>query len=91
MGGILGLYVGFSLLTIFEFFDLAFELIVVGVGGLLRRGIGPIPGGAKKEALAMDRQAETPSPAYYSGRSSGEDGMSTEAYRPAKKMTEVVC
>jgi len=44
LGGVLGLYVGFSLMTIFEFFELFGTLLWICVARLVHR---PSPGGAR--------------------------------------------
>jgi hypothetical protein len=96
-GGILGLYVGFSLMTVFEFVDLGFELLVAAVASITKRvngdGSGPAghrafavgrTGEQKNNTLSMDLEdAGTPPPDYYHSDSLESIGK--------KKMTEVVC
>lgn len=97
LGGILGLYVGFSIMTVFEFFDLGFELIVASFstvnkklrgGSVDQMGRPPLAvgrvGDKKKEPLPMTLEdAGTPPPDYFQS-----DGLGSIR---KKKLPEVVC
>jgi len=95
LGGVLGLYVGFSIMTIFEFFELFGSLVWICVVRLYR---GPTPAAAsvtrvgdstvvrgdKKDAFKM----QSPRPPDYDGLSSDDQ---FQLFTTTKNLPNVHC